>query len=113
MLSLIAALMLHTNLHSVGNSKQVKARVTRPQLNGNARSDNLQRRVMWRQQKAGPAYCTQGTRRQKAHLDVCVEEQLIGAIGKPQSLNVLDGLDVIQHHVGRNEVDSETQSCPP
>ena len=47
------------------------------------------------------------------YLDVCVEEQLVGTVGKPESLNVLQGLDVVQHHVGGNEVDSQAQSCPP
>ena len=61
------------------------------------------------------ACCTVHTKDtwRQSHLDVCVEKQLVGAVGKPQSLNVLQGLDVVQHHVGRNEVHSQAQSCPP
>jgi len=51
--------------------------------------------------------------RSATYLDVCPEEQLVGAVGKPQSLNVLDGLDVVQHSIGGNEVDSEAQRRPP
>ena len=47
------------------------------------------------------------------YLDVCPEEQLVSAVGKPQSLNVLDGLDIVQDQVGGNEVDGQAQSCPP
>ncbi len=52
-------------------------------------------------------------RRSAAYLDVCPEEQLVGAVSKPQSLNVLDGLDIVQHSIGGNEVDSQAQRCPP
>ena len=47
------------------------------------------------------------------HLDICPEEKLVGAIGKPQGLNVLDGLDIVQHSVGGNKVDSQAQGSPP
>lgn len=63
--------------------------------------------------KAHTADCAHRNTGAEAHLDVRVEEQLVGAVGKPQSLNVLYGLDVVQHSVGSNEVDSEAQSCPP
>ena len=47
------------------------------------------------------------------HRCVFLEEQLVGTVGKPESLNVLQRLDVVEHHVGGNEVDSQAQSRPP
>ena len=44
----------------------------------------------------------------RTYLDICPKEQLVGTIGKPQGLNVLDRLHVVQDSIGGNKVDGQT-----